>query len=126
MTSPLLVPRTSVAGANSRVLLVGLALFLGASRAGAAHRRVQPAPQPPAPTRIAPASDTRSTDAPPTTRALVLLRMAVGETAPRGPAADRARAEAVKLLRTPDLQADAAAHPDSAARLRHLAAQLAA
>ncbi len=65
-------------------------------------------------------------DAPPTTRALVLLRMAVGETAPRGPAADRARAEAVKLLRTPDLQADAAAHPDSAARLRHLAAQLAA
>ena len=65
-------------------------------------------------------------EAPPTTRALVLLRMAAGETAPRGPAADRARAEALKLLRTPELQADAAAHPDSAARLRHLAASLAA
>ena len=64
--------------------------------------------------------------APAMTRALVLLRMAVGEAAPLGPAADRAKGEALKLLRTPELRADAASHPESFARLRALAVAVAA
>ena len=36
-----------------------------------------------------------------------LLKMAAGETAPLGPAADRARSEAGKLLREPDVRAAA-------------------
>ena len=64
--------------------------------------------------------------APPMTRALVLLRMAVGEAAPLGPAADRAKGEALKLLRTAELRADAAVHPEGFARLRELAVAIAA
>ena len=50
----------------------------------------------------------------------VLLRMAAGETAPPGPAADRARAEAVKLFRTPDNRAALAAAPETLAPLKGL------
>ena len=43
--------------------------------------------------------------APPIQKLAVLLRMAAGETAPLGPAADRAKAEAIKLFRTPETRA---------------------
>ena len=56
--------------------------------------------------------------APAVTRAVMLARMAAGEAAPRGPAADRARAELLKLLRLPELREDAVAHPAGLARLR--------
>ena len=58
--------------------------------------------------------------APPVTRALVLLRMASGEAAPRGPAAERARVELFRLLRAPELHRDAGEHPESFRRLRDL------
>jgi len=50
----------------------------------------------------------------------VLLRLAAGETAPLGPAADRARAEAVKLFRAPESRAALSAAPESLAPLRGL------
>ena len=50
----------------------------------------------------------------------VLLRMAAGETAPLGPAADRAKAEAVRLFRAPDNRAALAAAPDTLAPLKGL------
>jgi len=50
----------------------------------------------------------------------VLLRMAAGETAPPGPAADRAKAEAVKLFRAPDNRAALAAAPETIAPLKGL------
>ena len=50
----------------------------------------------------------------------VLLRMAAGETAPLGPAADRAKAEAVRLFRAPDNRAALAAAPETLAPLKGL------
>lgn len=50
----------------------------------------------------------------------VLLRMAAGETAPAGPAADRAKAEAVKLFRAPGNRAALAATPEKLAPLKGL------
>lgn len=50
----------------------------------------------------------------------VLLRMAAGETAPPGPAADRAKAEAIKLFRAPDNRAALAAAPEKLAPLKGL------
>ena len=50
----------------------------------------------------------------------VLLRMAAGETAPPGPAADRAKVEAVKLFRAPDNRAALAAAPEKLAPLKGL------
>ncbi len=50
----------------------------------------------------------------------VLLRMAAGETSPPGPAADRARAEAVRLFRAPDNRAALAAAPETIAPLKGL------
>jgi hypothetical protein len=49
-----------------------------------------------------------------------LLRLAAGETAPPGPAADRAKAEAVKLFRAPDTRATLSAAPESIAPLKGL------
>ena len=49
-----------------------------------------------------------------------LLKLAVGQTAPHGPAADRARAEAIKLLKTQDVRAALSAAPDSIAALKTL------
>ena len=43
---------------------------------------------------------------------LGLLPLAAGETAPMGPAADRARAEALQLLRDPELRGEIASSPD--------------
>jgi hypothetical protein len=50
----------------------------------------------------------------------VLLRLAAGETAPLGPAADRAKAEAVKLFRAPEARAALAAAPETLAPLKGL------
>ena len=50
----------------------------------------------------------------------VLLRMAAGETSPLGPAAERAKAEAVKLFRAPDNRAALAATPEALAPLKGL------
>ena len=50
----------------------------------------------------------------------VLLRLAAGEAAPIGPAADRARAEAIKLFRAPDSRAILSAAPETLAPLRGL------
>jgi len=50
----------------------------------------------------------------------VLLRLAAGETAPLGPAADRAKVEAVKLFRTPECRATLTAAPENMAPLKGL------
>ncbi len=50
----------------------------------------------------------------------VLLRLAAGETAPLGPAADRAKAEAIKLFRAPEARAALAAQPEVLAPLKTL------
>lgn len=50
----------------------------------------------------------------------VLLRMAAGETAPPGPAADRAKAEAIKLFRAPGNRAALIAAPEKLAPLKGL------
>ncbi|WP_298702417.1 hypothetical protein [uncultured Brevundimonas sp.] len=50
----------------------------------------------------------------------VLLRLAAGETAPMGPAADRAKIEAVRLFRAPDSRAVLSAAPETLAPLRGL------
>jgi hypothetical protein len=49
-----------------------------------------------------------------------LLKLAVGEAGPLGPAADRARSEAVKLLRAPDVRTALSAAPESVAALKGL------
>ena len=49
-----------------------------------------------------------------------LLRLAVGEAAPLGPAANRAKSEAVKLLRTPETRAALDAAPKEVAVLKGL------
>ncbi len=51
-------------------------------------------------------------------RVIKLLRMAMGETAPLGPAAARARAELQRLVRTPEIRADLAGWPDIVDRLK--------
>lgn len=49
-----------------------------------------------------------------------LLKLAVGEAGPLGPAADRARSEAIKLLRAPDVRTALSAAPESVAALKGL------
>jgi hypothetical protein len=51
-----------------------------------------------------------------------LLRMASGETAPLGPAADRAKVEAMKLLKAPNVRAELAAAPEVLEKVRGLMA----
>ena len=53
-------------------------------------------------------------------RLSVLLRLAAGETAPSGPAADRAKAEAVKLFRAPESRAVLSAAPETLRPLKGL------
>ena len=50
----------------------------------------------------------------------VLLRLAAGETAPLGPAADRAKAEAVRLFRAPESRATLSSTPEVLAPLKGL------
>lgn len=49
-----------------------------------------------------------------------LLRLAAGETAPLGPVADRAKAEAIKLFRAPEVRAELTAAPETIAPLKGL------
>lgn len=58
--------------------------------------------------------------APVTQRLIALLRMAGGETAPTGPVSDRARTEALRLLRSPEAREALGAAPDAVATLRPL------
>ena len=53
----------------------------------------------------------------------VLLKMASGETAPPGPAADRARAEALRLVRAPEARAQLAGAPEIMEQVRALVQQ---
>ena len=55
----------------------------------------------------------------PLTRKLgALLKMATGEHAPPGPAADRARSEAVRLMRSPAVQTELLSSPDALGQIR--------
>ncbi|MFN3839055.1 MAG: hypothetical protein ACK4MI_15215 [Brevundimonas sp.] len=49
-----------------------------------------------------------------------LLKLAAGDAGPSGPSADRARAEAIKLLRAPDVRTALSASPENVAALRGL------
>ena len=53
----------------------------------------------------------------------VLLKMASGETAPPGPAADRARAESLRLVRAPEARAQLAGAPEIMEQVRALVQQ---
>lgn len=59
-------------------------------------------------------------NAPAAQRLGLLLRMAAGETAPPGPAADRAKAEALKLARDPAMRDALAQTPEVLQQLRSL------
>jgi hypothetical protein len=56
----------------------------------------------------------------PVQRLMTLLRMAIGDTAPIGPTADRARAEALKLVRRDDTRAELARAPERMGQVREL------
>ncbi len=58
--------------------------------------------------------------APPVQRLVILLRMAAGETAPLGPCADRAKAEVLRQLRTPEVRSALAASPQQFEQVRGL------
>jgi hypothetical protein len=62
-------------------------------------------------------------DAPAHHRLTLLLRLASGEAAPRGPAADRARAECVKLLRVAETRMELAEAPETLERVKGLLTQ---
>ncbi|ADK99572.1 hypothetical protein [Brevundimonas subvibrioides] len=49
-----------------------------------------------------------------------LLRLAAGETAPFGPAADRAKAEAIRMFRAPEARASLSASPETLVPLKTL------
>jgi hypothetical protein len=58
--------------------------------------------------------------APASHRLTMLLRLAIGEAAPIGPASERAKAAAVKLMRSDEGRADLSSHPESLARVRDM------
>ncbi|MEK7428460.1 MAG: hypothetical protein V4514_21635 [Pseudomonadota bacterium] len=64
------------------------------------------------------------TPAPPGQKLMLMLKLAIGETAPNGPAADRARQEAMRLVRQEDTRADLAANPERMTQVRDLIQQL--
>lgn len=59
-------------------------------------------------------------NAPALHRLTLLLRLAVGESAPLGPAANRAKSEAFKLVKQDDTRAELAAAPDQMTAVRDL------
>ncbi len=58
--------------------------------------------------------------APVVSRLMVLLRFAAGEAAPLGPAADRAKAEVMRLMRVPETRVELAKAPENLDRVRDL------
>ncbi|MFL5297516.1 MAG: hypothetical protein ACJ798_14135 [Phenylobacterium sp.] len=62
----------------------------------------------------------KNADAPALQRLTVLLKIACGETAPLGPAADRARAEALKLARHDEIRAELTEAPERVDVIRDL------
>jgi hypothetical protein len=62
-------------------------------------------------------------NAPAIHRLTLLLRLASGESAPLGPAADRARAEALRLVRQDDTRAELSKAPDQMSAVRELIQQ---
>jgi hypothetical protein len=58
--------------------------------------------------------------APPLKRLSYLVKLASGETAPLGPAADRARAETMRLMRDTTLRAELASDPAQMSAVREL------
>ncbi|MCR5873834.1 hypothetical protein LRS10_06365 [Phenylobacterium sp. J426] len=56
-------------------------------------------------------------------RLTLLLKLACGETAPIGPAATRAKAEAMKLVRHDDTRAELANAPEQVTAMRELIQQ---
>lgn len=64
------------------------------------------------------------TPAPAGQKLLLLLRLAAGETAPFGPAADRARQEALRLARQDETRAELATNPERMDQVRGLIQQL--
>jgi hypothetical protein len=58
--------------------------------------------------------------APPVQKLMLLLKLATGEAAPIGPAADRARAEALKLVRREDTRAALAQSPARMGQVREM------
>jgi hypothetical protein len=58
--------------------------------------------------------------APVVNRLTLLLRLAAGETAPKGAAADRAKAEAMRLMRAPEIRLEIAKTPEAVDRVRSL------
>jgi hypothetical protein len=61
--------------------------------------------------------------APPLQKLTILLRLATGDAAPLGPAADRARQEALRLVRDPQTRACLAAAPEQMDAVRGLIQQ---
>ena len=57
---------------------------------------------------------------------MLLLKLACGETAPLGPAADRARTEALRLLREPEIRRDLASEPQLLDRVKTMMQSMAA
>ena len=53
-------------------------------------------------------------------RLTVLLKMACGETAPLGPAADRARAQALKFARSESIRNELSSDPEQVDAIRDL------
>lgn len=58
--------------------------------------------------------------APPIHRLTLLLRLASGETAPVGPAAERARMEALRMMKLPEVRAEIAKSPEILGKVRDL------
>ena len=61
--------------------------------------------------------------APAVQRLTMLLKLASGETAPMGPAAARARNEALKLAKNDDVRAELAGMPEQVSAVRQLIRQ---
>ena len=59
-------------------------------------------------------------NAPAVHRLMLLLKLAVGDSAPLGPAATRARHEALRLAKQPDTRAELAAAPEQMQTMRDL------
>ena len=51
---------------------------------------------------------------------MILLQMAAGETAPQGPCTERAKHEAIRLLRSSEIRPALAGAPDQLGRVRQL------